>query len=61
MEKYVEATEDFDFLYENLQLLEKEFSFFQREKTVDVVKNGKTYKMARYAVKSLGPRPESYR
>lgn len=61
VEKYIEATNDKEFLVDNLHLLEKEFAFFQREKTIDVYKNGKTYKMARYFVKSLGPRPESYR
>nr|AXY94682.1 trehalase-like protein [Habrobracon hebetor] len=61
IEKYVEATGDIEFLADNLLTMEKEFAYFQREKTVDIVKDGKTYRMARYIVSSQGPRPESYR
>uniref|UniRef100_A0A0C9RBN1 Trehalase n=1 Tax=Fopius arisanus TaxID=64838 RepID=A0A0C9RBN1_9HYME len=61
VEKYLEATGDIGFLVDNLLTLEHEFNYFQREKGVDVVKNGKTYRMARYIVNSEGPRPESYR
>lgn len=61
MDKYLEATGDVDFLADHILLLEKEFEFFQRKRTVDVVKNGKTHRMARYIVTSEGPRPESYR
>lgn len=61
MKLYVEFTNDVKFLSENLGMLEKEFLFFHRMKTVNVTKNKKTYLMARYIVNSEGPRPESYR
>ncbi|XP_012271873.1 trehalase [Orussus abietinus] len=61
VERYAQATNDWAFVENNIGLLEKEFIFWQRERTVDVTKNGKTYKMARYVVSSEGPRPESYR
>ncbi|XP_034934497.1 trehalase-like [Chelonus insularis] len=61
VERYVATTGDIKFLEENILTLEKEFAYFQREKSVNVVKNGVTYKMARYIVNSDGPRPESYR
>lgn len=59
--KYYEFTSDLKFLKNNIALLEREFKYWQNEKTVDVRKNGKTYKMARYVVNSHGPRPESYK
>lgn len=61
VETYLRYTSDMQFLIDNLPTLEKEFAYFQREKLVDVVVNGKTYRMARYYVESEGPRPESYR
>lgn len=61
VERYMAHTADMKFLIDNLPTLEKEFAYFQREKSVDVVKNGKTYRMARYVIDSEGPRPESYR
>lgn len=59
--KYVDHTQDFKFLKTNIALLEAEFEYWQNEKTVDVTKDGKTYKMAHYVVNSNGPRPESYK
>lgn len=59
--KYYDYTHDKKFLKKNIALLEKEFEYWQNEKTVNVRKNGKTYKMAHYVVNSRGPRPESYK
>ncbi|XP_011641510.1 trehalase-like [Pogonomyrmex barbatus] len=59
--KYYERTMDRKFLKKNIAILETEFEYWQNEKTVDVKKDGKTYKMARYVVNSRGPRPESYK
>ncbi|KAL0101757.1 hypothetical protein PUN28_019111 [Cardiocondyla obscurior] len=59
--KYYEKTGDIKFLRKHVATLEKEFKYWQDEKTVDVKKNGKTYRMARYVVNSNGPRPESYK
>lgn len=59
--KYYETKHDRDFLKKNILLLETEFEYWQNEKTVNVTKNGKIYKMAHYVVNSRGPRPESYK
>ncbi|TGZ50282.1 trehalase [Temnothorax longispinosus] len=59
--KYYEYTNDRKFLKNNIALLDKEFEYWQNKKTMDVTKNGRTYKMARYVVNSNGPRPESYK
>ncbi|KAK0162248.1 hypothetical protein PV327_008600 [Microctonus hyperodae] len=61
MKLYVEFTSDIKYLSDNLGMLEKEFLFFHRMKTINVTKNNKSYLMARYVVNSEGPRPESYR
>lgn len=59
--KYYEFTNDHEFLKKNIHILDAEFEYWQNEKTVNVVKNGKTYKLAHYLVNSSGPRPESYK
>ncbi|XP_014481857.1 PREDICTED: trehalase-like [Dinoponera quadriceps] len=61
VEKYYDFTSDREFLVKNIALLEAEFEYWQNEKTVNVTKNGRTYRMARYVVNSRGPRPESYK
>ncbi|XP_008215783.2 trehalase [Nasonia vitripennis] len=61
VDKYYEFTKDWKFVEQSLPTLEKEFNFWQRYKSVKVVKNGREYKMARYVTNSEGPRPESYR
>ncbi|EEB20464.1 Trehalase precursor, putative [Pediculus humanus corporis] len=57
---YYEATNDIDFLQSHICLLEKEFNFWVKNRTVEVYKGGKKYKLARYFAPSSGPRPESY-
>ncbi|XP_011702920.1 PREDICTED: trehalase-like [Wasmannia auropunctata] len=59
--KYYDYTHDEKFLKKNIALLEKEFEYWQNKKTVNVKKNGRTYRMAHYVVNSRGPRPESYK
>ncbi|XP_020280302.1 trehalase-like [Pseudomyrmex gracilis] len=59
--KYYEFTNDIDFVRKNIATLEKEFDYWHNNKTINVIKNGKTYKMARYVANSNGPRPESYK
>ncbi|XP_022174955.1 trehalase isoform X4 [Myzus persicae] len=61
MKSYIEATNDTIFLKENVDILEKEFSFWMLNHTVDIEKDGKVYTLARYKDSSTGPRPESYR
>ena len=45
----------------NIELLEREYQFWQANRTVDVQKDGRVYKMYRYNVEVGQPRPESYR
>ncbi|XP_025410177.1 trehalase-like isoform X2 [Sipha flava] len=61
MQSYIEATNDTMFLRENVDILEKEFSYWMLNHTVDIEKDGKVYTLARYKDSSTGPRPESYR
>ena len=44
-----------------MELLEREYQFWQANRTVDVQKDGRVYKMYRYNVEIGLPRPESYR
>lgn len=48
-------------LYFTFQVLEIEFQFWIKNRSVTFQKDGKTYIMARYYAPSRGPRPESYR
>ncbi|XP_065217849.1 trehalase-like [Planococcus citri] len=58
---YLSMTNDQQFVLENLELLEIEFAWWQKNRMIDVTaKNGKTYKMARYACEICQPRPEGY-
>lgn len=59
--EYLKATNDYDWLRDNVWLLEKEFDFWMTNRTVDVNKDGMKYRLCRYNEQSLGPRPESYR
>ncbi|XP_033323924.2 trehalase [Megalopta genalis] len=59
--RYLEFTGDYDYLHSIISTLEMEFAFWQNERLTNVRKNGKTYKMAHYVVRSNGPRPESYK
>ncbi|GAB1865733.1 Trehalase [Camponotus japonicus] len=61
VEKYYDYTKDREFLRQSIPILEKEFEYWQNEKTVTVMKNGTPYRMARYVTNSNGPRPESYK
>ncbi|CAK9805141.1 unnamed protein product [Anthophora quadrimaculata] len=58
---YVQATNDYQWLEENLYLLEKEFDFWMTNRTVEVEMDGTKYTLARYYEESSGPRPESYK
>ncbi|XP_033213975.1 trehalase-like [Belonocnema kinseyi] len=61
VQTYIDATKDYDFVKKILHVLDREFDFWEKKRTVDVDYRGKSYKMARYFVESDGPRPESYR
>lgn len=59
---YMEHTNDIDFLRENIGLLEKEFQFWETQRSVNVTdKRGKTHTVAQYRVEVGEPRPESFR
>lgn len=60
MKIYLDKTNDVKFLKKHIETLEKELNFWLAHRTVQVSKNGVTYKLARYAVESNTPRPESY-
>lgn len=57
---YIDATSNLKWLKDNIETIEKELNWWQEHRTVSVEKNGQSYKMARYAVESNTPRPESY-
>ncbi|CAH1797539.1 unnamed protein product [Owenia fusiformis] len=61
VDAYVRRTSDLTFLKDNIHLLEKEYNFWEDNRTIEVIKNGEVYKMARYNVDQPIPRPESYR
>ena len=60
VDAYFEATDDEEFLQENIQYLDKEFQYWMENRTMDLEVNGKTHKLARYNVQVDDPRPESY-
>ena len=57
---YVEYTCDDSVLERFLPILEKEYSFWMNNRTVDVEFGGETYTLNHYAVQNNQPRPESY-
>ncbi|CAG9767217.1 unnamed protein product [Ceutorhynchus assimilis] len=57
---YFDHTNDIAWLQKNLPLLDNELTYWLDQKTVDVVKNCQTYRMAHYLSQSDTPRPESY-
>ena len=59
--KYYEATKDSSFVIRNYKTLLKEHDFWMRERVVEVIKNGTTYKLNRYFSKLGYPRPESFK
>ncbi|XP_072021718.1 trehalase-like [Amphiura filiformis] len=59
--EYYKATNDLDFVKEILPILEAEYKFWVTKRSVDVVKDDRTYKMCRYKVETDKPRPESFR
>ena len=57
---YVEYTGDDSVLGRFLPILEKEYSFWMNNRTVDVELGGETYTLNHYAVQNNQPRLESY-
>ncbi|KAG8239747.1 hypothetical protein J437_LFUL017388 [Ladona fulva] len=58
---YIDETNDYKFLKENIGTLEKEFDFWMKNRTVQIAKGNRNYTLAIYQEFSSGPRPESYR
>ncbi|VDN03354.1 unnamed protein product [Thelazia callipaeda] len=56
---YYEATKDRDFVLSGTRWFEKEFHFFQAQKSIQLP--GVISRLYRYYVVAIGPRPESYR
>lgn len=60
VERYLNATNDFDFVKRILPTLEAEYSFWNRNRTIEVEIAGKKYRLNQYAADTNTPRPESY-
>ncbi|XP_073785695.1 trehalase isoform X2 [Danio rerio] len=60
VERFYEATGDKDFLRQVLPALEREYSFWMQNRSVDVVTSELTHILNRYNVPVDHPRPESY-
>ncbi|KAF2791576.1 glycoside hydrolase family 37 protein [Melanomma pulvis-pyrius CBS 109.77] len=57
---YVEYTQNTTILERALPLLEKEYEFWVKNRTVVLERAGRNYSLAHYAVSNTQPRPESY-
>ncbi|XP_053479284.1 trehalase isoform X2 [Ictalurus furcatus] len=60
VESYYEATEDVDFLKKALPMLENEYNFWMKNRSIVVEVNSVKHVMNRYYVQVGQPRPESY-
>ncbi|XP_043935375.1 trehalase [Protopterus annectens] len=60
MESYMNTKQDVEFLRKNIHLLEKEYEFWMKNRSVSVTVSESQYTLNQYAVKVDGPRPESY-
>lgn len=61
VKQYYDYTGDIEFVRSIVDSMEKEYKYWIDNHMRDVEMNGKTYKVAYYGDKSIGPRPESYR
>ncbi|KAK3596892.1 hypothetical protein CHS0354_031670 [Potamilus streckersoni] len=59
--EYYQTTHDLIFLQDNIQHLEDEYEFWQRNRTISILRNGTLHKLNHYASPVNGPRPESYK
>jgi len=57
---YIESTGDRSLLSRALPLIETELQWWQTNRTSEVTSQGKTHRLARYAVQNSAPRPEGY-
>jgi len=61
MKEYIDKTADVQFLRTQLDTLVRELDFWETRRSVEVCKDGKTYKLFAFGTGGTGPRPESYR
>jgi alpha,alpha-trehalase len=60
--EYFKATNDLEFVKAMLPLMEKERSYWQKQRSVDLkMENGDSAQFYQYRVDAHGPRPESYK
>ncbi|KAK8188920.1 trehalose [Phyllosticta capitalensis] len=57
---YIDYTGNTTILQRALPILVKEYDFWKQNRSVEVTKDGKTYKLNHYSVSNTQPRPESY-
>ncbi|XP_030076429.1 trehalase [Microcaecilia unicolor] len=60
MDSYMSKYNDLEFLRSNIHLLEQEYEFWMRNRSVIVSLGGRNYTLNRYHVQVGDPRPESY-
>ncbi|CAI4222949.1 unnamed protein product [Auanema sp. JU1783] len=58
--EYFETTNDYEFIRKMIPVLEKEMSFWNNNRMVNITRNGFTYSVYQYRTASNVPRPESY-
>lgn len=59
---YMDQTHDLEFLRGNIDLLEREFLFWENKRSIEIKdREGKSHTVAQYRVDVGEPRPESYR
>lgn len=60
VQMYLEFTNDYQFIKDNIHIMDKEFDYWMKNHTKVINFNGKNYTLAFYGDQSHGPRPESY-
>lgn len=58
---YHDAMKDKVFLRQNIEIMDQEFQFWIKNRTVTIDLKGRKYEVVRFNVEMDGPRPESYR
>lgn len=60
MDLYWKVTKDIKFLNDSIATLEKEFKFWQENRSVSITMDDRVYKLFQYRVNATNPRPESF-
>eukprot|EP00095_Tigriopus_kingsejongensis_P006740 maker-scaffold658_size117954-snap-gene-0.43 protein:Tk06740 transcript:maker-scaffold658_size117954-snap-gene-0.43-mRNA-1 annotation:"hypothetical protein DAPPUDRAFT_314347" len=61
MREYIKTTGDIEFLRENVDLFDRELQFWEKKRSLTLMKNGQEHLMFVFGTGGTGPRPESYR